>query len=391
MRVIPILIAFLLAGGLADVGWAGTGQEAASEDFKRLVEQAAAAREEDRVSDAVELYRQGLRLDPSWAEGWWYLGTLLYDQDLYLEARDAFRRLAALEPDKGPTYALMGLCGFQLRDYERALIDLQQARQLGLGQNSRLIAATRFHAAILLTRFEEYEKALEALKEFALQLNDSARVLEAMGLAALRMPFLPSEVAPLKRELVLLAGRAAYYQASRQIDKADRLFRELVTRFPDTSNVHYAYAVFLARDRPEEALQHFLREIEVTPSHVPARLQVAFEYLKRGQHDSAVPFVREAVELDPKAFAARNALGRAYLEMGRIDLAIEELETGVGLAPDSPEMYFHLAQAYARAGRMEDAKKARAEFVRLDTLRRSLREGEQAVGGIQAAPAKPPE
>ncbi len=364
--------------------------EAAQERFESLAAQAQVARQADDIPRAISLYRRALELSPEWAEGWWYLATLYYDRDFFLEARDAFRRLAALEDKNGATWALMGLCEFQLRDYERALIDLQKARLLGLADNQRLVNVTRYHAAILLTRFQEYEKAFEALKEFAHEQNQSATVIEAFGLSLLRMPFLPSEVPPDKRELVLMAGKAGYEMASRRPEIAMELFGDLLERFGQEPNVHYAYGIFLSRDRPEEALKQFKRELEISPHHVPALLQVAFEYLKLAQPAEAFPYAEKAVALSPGLFAARNALGRIYFETGKIDLAIVEFEKGVELAPDSPEMRFALAKAYARAGRKEEAARERAEFLRLDKLYRTLQEGEQAVGGVSVTPKPSP-
>jgi predicted Zn-dependent protease len=88
-----------------------------------------------------------------------------------------------------------------------------------------------------------------------------------------------------------------------------------------------------------------------------------------------LPFAEQAVQHDPTSFPARNALGRLLLELEQTDRAIKELETGVKLAPDSPEMRFALARAYSRAGRKNEATKERAEFMRLDKLRRARREG----------------
>jgi hypothetical protein len=41
-------------------------------------------------------------------------------------------------------------------------------------------------------------------------------------------------------------------------------------------------------------------------------------------------------------------------------------------------MYFALARAYNRAKRPKDAERARAEFMRLDKIRRASREGGEA-------------
>jgi len=114
---------------------------------------------------------------------------------------------------------------------------------------------------------------------------------------------------------------------------------------------------------------------------VPSLLQMAFEYLKRNEHETALPLAEQAAQLAPKMYPARNALGRVLLELGQVDRAVKELEEGARLAPDVPEMYYALARAYTRAGRKQDAARARETFQRLEKLRNAQRDGANAEEG----------
>lgn len=359
-----------------------------SPQFNALAKQADKAREENRLNDAIALYLQALQVNPKWAEGWWYLGSIFYDRDRYTEGREALRNLLALQKNNGPGWALIGLCEYQLKNYDAALADLQYAPPLGLGGNKELMEVVRYHAGILMTRSGQFELGYEALRDFAREGNESMSVIEALGINLLRMPFLPVELPPDRREMVLLAGRAAFYMAARRVGEAQSAFQELIARYPDAPNVHYAYGAYLLIENSDTALEEFKRELKISPAHVPALLQIAFEYLKRNDSEAAKPFAEQAVKIAPSLFATRNALGRVLTELGQVDEGIRELEIGVKLAPDSPEMRFALARAYSRAGRKEDAARERAMFVKLDKEKRTLREGAQAVGGIDAQPDK---
>src|SRR4029453_14054033 len=66
--------------------------------FATLSAKANAARDAGHLDEATSLYRQALAVDPTWQEGWWSLGTILYDQDSYPSAARAFRRLLAYNP-----------------------------------------------------------------------------------------------------------------------------------------------------------------------------------------------------------------------------------------------------------------------------------------------------
>ncbi len=384
------VIAAAFAAGTAAVPSPRPKAAAPSATFDSVAKKAEAARQAGRYDEAIQLYRDALKLKPDWFEGRFFLGTLLHDNDRFEEARDEFRRLVQADPKNGLVLALKGLCEFQLKNYERALKELQGARDLGISSPDVMSVAS-YHLAILLNRFEQYELAFEVLRDFAGQNKDTQGVIEAFGLSILRMPLLPSELSADRREMVLMAGRAGFNQAKGRATPAGRLaFEELVSRCPNVPNVHYAYGVFLVRDQPEAGLEEFRRELRISPSHHYAMLQIAYELLKEGKYEDAKPYAEQAAQLAPNLFAAHHALGRVLFQTGAVDKAIDSLETARRLAPDSPEVRFSLARAYAKAGRTEEAARERAEFVKLDKARRTARSGPQSVGGEQATEEPPP-
>jgi tetratricopeptide (TPR) repeat protein len=171
-------------------------RSAAGATFEALSKQANAAREAGRLEEAIALYRDALRLKPEWTEGRWYLGTSYYELDRYELASAAFKRVIASEPKHGPAWGFRGLCEFQLRQYEPALVSLMKAREIGLGANQELASVVRYHTAILLTRFSQFDFAQKVLSEFTADGNDNPKILEALGLATLRVPQLPEELDP---------------------------------------------------------------------------------------------------------------------------------------------------------------------------------------------------
>lgn len=377
------------AQGAAKKPSAAPARPPAAASFDQLVARATAARASGDLEGAIDLLRQALRLKPDWIEGHWTLGSVLYDLDRHREARDAFRRVTTLEPKAGPAFAMKGLCEFQLAHYEVALADLQRARALGVGQNAELFKVVSYHVAILMNRIEQFEVAYEALKPFAARGIESATIIEALGCSILRLPFLPSEVPPEKREMVRMAGRAVSMMAQGRRSAAARsAFEELALRFPEEPNVHYALGYYLTAEDPQRAVQEMERELRRSPTHHAAMIEIAFVLLTMGRFDEAVAYAERAVDLVPNLFAARNALGRALLEQGNVDRAIEQLETGARLAPDSPDMHFALSRAYRRAGRKEDAARALARFEELDQALRTARGGtpRPPAGGGETSP-----
>jgi tetratricopeptide (TPR) repeat protein len=334
-------------------------------EFDRVVKLADEARLAERFEEAVSLYGKALNLKPKWPDGWWYVGAIFYQKDLYPQARDAFQNLVALEPDRGPASAMLGLCLFQIGEYERAAVALQRARSLGVNDNSELARVVRYHTALVYIHFEYFESAYDVLTEFVRTGQESPKVIEAFGLTLLRMPSMPNNIPDDKREKVLVAGQAGYNMAARRLEQARAAFDTLLSRYPNDPNIHYAFGVYMMPQDADLAMKEFKRELEISPNHYAAMTQMAFEYLKRDQYNDALPLAEKAVQLAPKLYAARNVLGRLLLELGQVDRSIKELEEGVKLAPSSPEMHFALARAYTRAGRKEDAARERETFKKL--------------------------
>lgn len=381
-----ILLAVLLTCATTSLAQTAANSDA---EFDRLVKQADDARVAERFDEAVSLYGKALNIKPKWPEGWWYVGAIFYQNDVYPKARDAFQNLVALEQDRGPAWAMLGLCQFQTEEYEKAAISLERSRTLGVNDNSELAGVVRYHMALLYVRFEYFENAYDVLNEFVRVGRESQKVIEAFGLTLLRMPVLPKDIASDQREKVLLAGQAGYNMAARRGDQTRAAFDALLARYPNDPNIHYAFGVYMLPQDADVALKEFKRELEISPNHFPALVQMAFEYLKRDQYNDALPLAEKAVQLAPKLYAARNVLGRVLLELGQVDRSIKELEEGVKLAPSSPEMHFALARAYTRAGKKQEAARERETFKKLQDEYNQKRQLDKSGASPEQKPDKP--
>jgi tetratricopeptide (TPR) repeat protein len=218
------------------------GSAVPQDSFADISRHAEEARTADRMRDAIRLYREGVRERPAWRDGWWWLGSLYYDQERFQEAQEALRRFVAIAPDSAPAYALLALCEYETRDYGRALEHFRQWAQKGSRGPAQLIDAARFHWALLLTRDGHFDQALELLAEVARRGGRNPDLVEAMGLAGLRMANLPQDYPPRRRELVWLAGATVFYSSVHELDQAEEYAHKLILHYSEEANVHYLLA-----------------------------------------------------------------------------------------------------------------------------------------------------
>jgi tetratricopeptide (TPR) repeat protein len=387
-RAVPVLAMALLAFGLQSGFTPVTGQRrpqeskpaaatqtkstapapAGSQDFDSVAAQAAAAREADKIDEAISLYRQGTALRPAWAEGWWFLATLYYDHDNYVEAAQAFKRAAQIQQKVGAPWAMLGLCEYQLAKYDDARLHLDQARKLGLGDNVELTRVMRYHDGLISILKGDFEKAQETLGALSYEGLKSEELIISLGLSILRIGMTPKEITinyP-DRAMVRRAGLAEHFAAEKNMSDAQREYEMLVRDFSRVANVQYAYGKFLLSNRDDEAAaQAFQRELQNWPKHALARCQLANIKLRNKDIEGGLPLAEEAAKIAPRLPLAHYVLGRLLLEAGQNDRAIIELETTSQMVPTEPKIYFALARAYTKAKRKQDADKARATFTKL--------------------------
>lgn len=334
--------------------------------FAALAAKANAARDADHLDEALPLYRKALALRPGWAEGWWSVGTIEYDQNAFAEAARAFQKVTVLAPGNGTAFVMLGLSEFELGRDELSLQHLQKGSDIGLDKDVGLRHAVLYHQGVLLQRQGKFESAQETLEQLCLQGVQNDETAAVLGMTVLRSTAKsPPVQGSADANVVLSLGRAECLAGQKKYDEARPGFEQVVKQNPSYPNIHYAYGLFLleARDLPS-GVEQFKQEIANNPGHVFARLRIASAEYKV---DSAagVPFAEEAVKLDPGVPLGHYLLGLLLLDVDQPKKAIPELEVAEKVFPRDPKIYFALGSAYSRVGRQQDAARARATFEHL--------------------------
>ena len=335
-----------------------------------LLTQANQAREANRPDEAIALYRKAVRANPAATEAWWYLGLLLYEKDRNAEASAAFAKVAAHQPKQGAGWAMLGVSQYRARHYDAALKSLRTAQTFGVPSMNNLDKVARYHLAALLNRSGEYDLSSGLLMSFVQQSAVTPLVKQAAGISALRLAMVPEDIPPDKAEAVELAGDATVLAWQKRVAEAKEAGAKLLSKYPNMPNAHYlmGYLCLVAND--PAAVDEFRKELASDPSHVPARLQIAYELFRTGDAAQARRYAEQAAKMEPGNFVAHSIYGRILLDLNQLADATRELETAVKLAPGIPEAHFHLASAYNRAGRKEDAARHRAIFSKLEGARK---------------------
>lgn len=335
------------------------------QSVREIAKQGEQARSNDHLVEALKLYQKGLRLDPSWSEGWWSLGSILYDQDRFPEAQAAFSRFVALSSEPAPAYAFLALCEYETGQYDQALRHFRKWAGQGWSGTPQLIDVGVFHFALLLTREGSFIPALYLLTAEVQKSYSGPSLIEALGLASLRMRNVPEDYPPEQREAVWLAGKAAYYAALHPAPfaQANEYAARLSAHYDQTPNVHY----FLGTLRKFQsdyagATKEYERELQISPKNADAMVELARLAIDDDRLEQAMSWAKQATTLEPNSSATHAVYGDAMLRSGDAEHSAGELEIAKKLAPDSASVRFQLANAYRHLHRTADADRETKAF-----------------------------
>ena len=379
-----LLLCLLLC--LAVCTCCANAQQSPPVDFDSLSRAAAAARDSGRPAEAIPLYRQALELKPDWAEGWWYLGVLLYDSDQFRDAISALQKVLALAPNAPGTQTFLGLCEYETGDYDASLQHLENGYANDPHDDPQLTRVVAYHLVLLLNRAGRFDRAAEILSRELVRGATSEQITFAFGLNALQVPLLPPEVDRSKDALIQSVGRAALQIQQGQAAQALGVFPRWLNEYPDLPFLHAAYAVALqAAGQPKEAASQSQLEAKLHPTVTAATIkalyasaspagspaasrsapasadwQQATELFSAQRYVDAIPPLKATIAQQPNFGTAWAMLGLAEFEEKDYENALLHLQKGVSLgvggSADSVRLgRYRLALLLIHAGRYDEA------------------------------------
>ncbi len=210
-----------------------------------------------------------------------------------------------------------------------------------------------------------------------------ALAVEARGLHA-RLAAAGSGLAravPLAVALVLaaLAGttlhQLSYWKTD--VDLYRRALDVTERNFMAHNNLGDAYE---AQGLLDEALDQYLKTLEINPGHQNALLNASKIYLKRDRLAQAASFLERALAADPGYGPAQNILGILRLKQNRPDEAFEAWTKAARQSPDSPETQSNLGLGFLLKGDKARAAEQFRQALALDPGYKAAAEGLRLCG-----------
>ena len=304
---------------------------------------------------------------PARADAFFEEGLRLFNEGSLAKARERF---SASSDGRASTLgaivdASLGGCAEALPKLAAAAAsrdDLATARLAGLAAARCAIAGKRFDSALqTLAQLQAvhpldpdvlYETARLHLKGW----NEAVSQMFRQAPGSFRVNQLSAEI----------------FEIQGRYDDAVREYRKAIEKAPGTINLHYRLgrALLMRSHEPgalDEALAEFRAELELNPSDAVAEFQVGQILQVQGRPEQALAHFERAVELDGEFPEALIAVAKERTRLEQYDQAVALLERALDLHPDSEPAHYSLMLAYRNAGRREDARRVQEALERLQS------------------------
>jgi tetratricopeptide (TPR) repeat protein len=160
------------------------------------------------------------------------------------------------------------------------------------------------------------------------------------------------------------------YQRSGDLDKAESLLKELLTKKPNDTDLKYRLGkVYLDKGQLNEAGQVFREVLQIDPGNASAHNGLANLYFRQRKYQEAMDEYHQAIKLNPDFTDVNLDLGNAYYQSGKYAEAAKYFKRYTELSAKDAAGHYMLAKSYQmqRDPALTDAAIAEAgKVIRMD-------------------------
>jgi len=265
--------------------------------------------EAGKHEQAVQAYREAIRLKPDLADAWYNLGIAYRKVGQYQQAVQAYREAIRLRPDDAEAWNNLGIAYDQLGQLQEAIRAYREAIRLKPD-----LADAWHNLGIAYLALGQPQEAVRAYREAVRLMPDLPDAWNNLGIACRRLG---------------------------QYDDAVQAYREAIRLKPEHGEAWVNLGVVYGQlGRHREAARAYRQAVHLMPDLADAWYNLGVTYGNLGQYQEAVQAYREAIRLKPDDALAWDNLGVAYALQGNRSKVMEVYQRLKALDPKLAEEFF---------------------------------------------------
>jgi len=269
-------------------------------------------------------------------------------RELWEKAVRLYEKVLEIDPRCFAAHKRLALGFLERREVEKGISHLKEAAALN--------PSDYLPHYILADWYERKGRNDDAISELHLALKGEGsrrKTLDAPRML-LRLGRLYRKVGKPNRAI------ATYYDFLKTIKGAPDLYRRdsiLAALAEDPSPVYQSIAeIYIEMKQYGPALKVLREALEIAPSSLSLKSDLARAYLKSGDIAKAIEECKRALKENPREIRFHRTLYEAYEASGEIERAIQECGAYIAAEGEIPQLQFILGGLYEKAGRKKEAK-----------------------------------
>ena len=163
-----------------------------------------------------------------------------------------------------------------------------------------------------------------------------------------------------------LLKQAVEFHQRGLFDKAETIYRKIVSRFPDHFHaLHFLGLLQAQKGNFGDAIHLIGQALTVNPKDASAHFNMGNAFLGLKKYQEALESFDRALALRPDYSQAHNSRGACLLEQGHPERALVSLSTALELNPNYPEALNNHGNALQELNRLEEAIPSYERAIRL--------------------------
>ncbi|XP_022697467.1 UDP-N-acetylglucosamine--peptide N-acetylglucosaminyltransferase 110 kDa subunit-like isoform X2 [Varroa jacobsoni] len=321
-----------------------------------------------RLDKSAQFSSLAIKQNPLLAEAYSNLGNVLKERGLLQEALDNYRQAVRLKPDFIDGYINLAAALVAAGDMEQAV----QAYVSALQYNPDLYCVRSDLGNLLkaLGRLDEakacYLKAIETCPTFAVAWSNLGCVFNAQGEVWLAIHHFEKAVALDPHFLDAYINLGNVLKEARIFDRAVAAYLRALSLSPNNAIVHGNLAcVYYEQGLIDLAIDTYRRAIELQPNFPDAYCNLANALKEKGLVAESEKCYHTALRLMPNHADSLNNLANIKREQGLVEEATRLYLKALEVLPEFAAAHSNLASVLQQQGRLADALRHYREAIRI--------------------------